>query len=60
MARVFNRELEIKASFKTVGELYYRTSMDLVANGKIDVKSLITHHMPLEQLSQALELIEKT
>ena len=59
MARVFDKELEIKASFRTVGELDYRTSMDLVANGKIDLKSLITHHMPLEQLRHALELIEK-
>jgi len=59
MARVFDRELEIKASFRTVGELDYRTSMNLVSSGKIDVRSLITHHMPLEQIRHALELIEK-
>jgi L-iditol 2-dehydrogenase len=59
MARVFDKELEIKASFRTVGKLDYHTSMSLVANRKIDVKSLITHRMPLEQLRHALELIEK-
>lgn len=59
MARIFDRELEIKASFRTVGKTDYLTSMDLVSGGKIDLKSLITHHMPLEQLRHALELIEK-
>lgn len=59
MARVFDKELEIKASFRTVGEPDYRTSMNLVSSDKIDVKSLITHHMPLQQIRHALELIEK-
>ena len=59
MARIFERELEIKATFRTVGEQDYRTSMNLIADRKIDVKSLITHRMPLEKLRHALELIEK-
>jgi L-iditol 2-dehydrogenase len=59
MAKVFDGELEIKASFRTVGEKDYYTAMDLVSNGKIDLKSLITHEMPLENIRHALELIEK-
>lgn len=59
LARVFDRELEIKASFRTVGELDYHRAMDLVSTGKIDAKSLITHSMPLAQIRHALELIEK-
>lgn len=59
LAKVFERELEIKASFRTVGEWDYRLAMNLVANRKIDLKDLITHTMPLEQIKTALELIEK-
>ncbi|UCG36383.1 MAG: zinc-binding dehydrogenase [Candidatus Bathyarchaeota archaeon] len=59
MAQVFSKELEIKASFRTVGELDYRLAIDLASSEKIDLKTLITHVMPLEQLQQALKLIDK-
>lgn len=59
LARVFDRELEIKASFRTVGKLDYLRAMQLVSNRRIDLKSLITHRMPLDQIRHALELIEK-
>jgi L-iditol 2-dehydrogenase len=59
LARVFDKELEIKASFRTVGERDYRQSIMLVSHGQIDLKSLITHVMPLEQIGNALNLIEK-
>ncbi|MGB9693619.1 MAG: zinc-dependent alcohol dehydrogenase, partial [Fervidobacterium sp.] len=59
LARVFDRELEIRASFRTVGEWDYRQSIILVSNRQIDLKPLITHTMPLEQIQHALDLIEK-
>jgi len=59
LAKVFERELELKASFRTVGELDYRLAVNLVANKKVDLKTLITHTMPLEQINTALELIGK-
>lgn len=59
LARVFERELEIRASFRTIGEWDYRLTTKLVSDKKIDLKALITHTMPLEQFRHALELIEK-
>ncbi len=59
LSRVFDRELEIRASFRTVGEEDYRTSASLISKGKIDVKSLITHVFPLEEIRRGLDLIEK-
>lgn len=59
LGRVFDKELEMRASFRTVGELDYRLAIDLVSSGKIDLKSLITHIMPLEKIRDALSLIEK-
>jgi len=59
LARVFDHELEIRASYRTVGEWDYRTSAELVSRGKVDLKSLITHRMPLERFRDALGLLEK-
>jgi L-iditol 2-dehydrogenase len=36
----------------------YPTAVQLVSEGKLDVKSLITHSFPLEQTQQAFELVE--
>ncbi|MDH5267273.1 MAG: zinc-binding dehydrogenase [Candidatus Bathyarchaeota archaeon] len=59
LSRVFDRELEIRASFRTVGEEDYRTSARLISKGKIDPKSLITHVLPLEKIRDGLDMIEK-
>jgi len=59
LPRVFDRELEIRASFRTVGEEDYRTSARLISKGKIDVKSLITHVLPLEEIRRGLDIIDK-
>jgi L-iditol 2-dehydrogenase len=59
LGRVFDKELEIRASFRTVGELDYRLAISLVSSGKINLKSLITHIMPLKRIRDALGLIEK-
>lgn len=37
----------------------YQSSIDLVAAGRIDLKSLITHRFPLEQAEQALQLSDR-
>jgi len=59
LARVFERELELKASYRTVGELDYLLAVNLVANRKTDLKTLITHTIPLEKIKTGLELIGK-
>lgn len=42
LARVFENELEIRATFRTVGERDYRLAIELVSSGKVGLKSLIT------------------
>jgi L-iditol 2-dehydrogenase len=37
----------------------YPSSIELVAGGRIDLKSLITHRFPLEQAEQALQLSDR-
>jgi D-xylulose reductase len=37
----------------------YRAAINLIAEGKIDVKSMISHIMPLEQGVEGLELARK-
>ena len=32
----------------------YPTCLDLLATGKIDVKPMITHHFPLDQINEAI------
>jgi len=59
LPRIFDKELEIKASFRTAGERDYRMATRLVSGEKIDVKSLITHVLPLEQIKRGLDLIDK-
>lgn len=52
---VHYRELKITGSSNsTVQE--YRDALQLIAKGGVDVKSLITHRFPLEQIEQALAM----
>ncbi|VEU19400.1 DEKNAAC100158 [Brettanomyces naardenensis] len=52
IAKVSECELTVKGSFRyTVGD--YQTSVDLIANGKLDVKPLITHRFAFEQAIDA-------
>ncbi|TVY32955.1 putative D-xylulose reductase A, partial [Lachnellula subtilissima] len=52
------RALNIKGSIRyTAG--CYAAAVDLVASGKIDVKSLITHRFKFEEAEQAFELVKK-
>ncbi|MHB0869789.1 MAG: zinc-dependent alcohol dehydrogenase [Chloroflexota bacterium] len=37
----------------------YRTAIDLIATGKIDVESMVSHVMPLEQGKEALDLARR-
>ncbi|MGE5619752.1 MAG: zinc-dependent alcohol dehydrogenase [Sphingomonadaceae bacterium] len=37
----------------------YRTAIDLIASGKIDVESMVSHVMPLERGKEALDLARK-
>jgi L-iditol 2-dehydrogenase len=34
-------------------------AIDLIANGRIDVRPLITHHFSLEETARAFELVSK-
>ncbi len=38
----------------------FPTAIDLVAEGRIDLKSLITHSFPLERTAEAFELVSRT
>lgn len=59
LGKVFDKELEIRASFRTVGELDYCLAAELISSGKVNVRPLITHIMPLEKIQDALRLIEE-
>jgi D-xylulose reductase len=50
--------LNIKGSIRyTAG--CYPAAVDLIAKGKIDVKTLITHRFKFEEAEQAFELVKK-
>jgi 2-desacetyl-2-hydroxyethyl bacteriochlorophyllide A dehydrogenase len=53
---VFRRELKIYGSFSLSGD--FEDALQLVKSGVIDVGSLITHRLPLEDFTTALELMQ--
>ncbi|XP_069758702.1 sorbitol dehydrogenase-like isoform X2 [Narcine bancroftii] len=52
-----NRELDIRGVFRYCNT--WPTAIDMLASKRIDVKPLITHHLPLEQAVEAFELVKK-
>ncbi|XP_064594476.1 sorbitol dehydrogenase-like [Liolophura sinensis] len=48
-----SRELEMRATFRYVNT--WKTAVDMVSSGKVDVKPLVTHHFPLEKTLDAFE-----
>lgn len=47
------REIDVRGCFRYVND--YKTSLELIATGKINVNPLITHHYKLEDSIKALE-----
>ncbi|MBC7320655.1 hypothetical protein H5T89_08400 [bacterium] len=54
---ISSKELDLLGIFRYAN--VYKKAIDLVAKGKIDLKSLITHHFPLEKTQEALEFADK-
>jgi L-iditol 2-dehydrogenase len=51
------KEIDIVTIFRYAN--VYQSSIDLVAAGRVDLKSLITHRFPLEQTEKALQLSDR-
>lgn len=49
------REIDIRGVFRYCNE--YPAALALVANGKIDVKKLITHHFDIKQTKEAFDVV---
>ncbi|MGB9682806.1 MAG: zinc-binding dehydrogenase, partial [bacterium] len=54
---ITSKELDLLGIFRYAN--VYKKAIDLVAKGKIDLKTLVTHHFPLEQTQEALEFADK-
>jgi 2-desacetyl-2-hydroxyethyl bacteriochlorophyllide A dehydrogenase len=54
---VFRRELKIYGSFSLSGE--FEAALRLAQSGAVDVKSLITHRLPLDDFLHGLELMRR-
>jgi D-arabinitol dehydrogenase (NADP+) len=54
--KIFQKGLTILSSFTSVRNSYQ--AVNLLRSGKIDVRSLISHRLPLKEMSQAIERIE--
>ncbi|HHY98979.1 MAG TPA: NAD(P)-dependent alcohol dehydrogenase, partial [Firmicutes bacterium] len=53
---VSGKELDVLGIFRYAN--VYRRAIDLVSAGKIDLKTMVTHHFPLEKTKEALELAD--
>ena len=54
---ITSKELDLLGIFRYAN--VYRKAIDLVAKGKIDLRTLVTHHFTLEQTQEALEFADK-
>ncbi|QQR80020.1 MAG: alcohol dehydrogenase catalytic domain-containing protein [Deltaproteobacteria bacterium] len=52
--QIYHRELELFSTYSSAPQ-ELKESLDLLANGSIDVKPLITHTLPLSEIPQAIE-----
>lgn len=56
VVEVSSKELDVLGIFRYAN--VYRKAIDMVSAGKIDLKSMITHHFPLERTQEALDLAD--
>ncbi|HHV61187.1 MAG TPA: NAD(P)-dependent alcohol dehydrogenase [Firmicutes bacterium] len=56
VVEVSGKELDVLGIFRYAN--VYRKAIDMVSAGKIDLKSMITHHFPLERTQDALDLAD--
>ncbi|MGB8212313.1 MAG: alcohol dehydrogenase catalytic domain-containing protein [Anaerolineales bacterium] len=54
---IFHKGLTILSSYTSLRNSYQ--ALDLLKSGRIAVEKLVSHRLPLEQLEQGIELIEK-
>lgn len=54
--QVFNSELKIHGSHGLSGD--FRDALILIQSGAIDVSSIITHRLPLEEFTTALKMMQ--
>ncbi len=54
---ISSKELDLLGIFRYAN--VYKKAIKLVAKGKIDLKTLVTHHFPLEEAQDALEFADK-
>lgn len=55
---ISSKELDLLGIFRYAN--VYKKAIELIAKGKIDLKTLITHHFPLEKTQEALEFADKS
>jgi len=53
---LYEKELKISASFRD--PFTFDRAIQLLANGRVDVKSLITHRFPLSRITEAMKTFE--
>jgi L-iditol 2-dehydrogenase len=54
---IINRELDVSGLFRYAG--CYPPSISLIAAGRVDVKSLVTHHFELHEVPEAMEFVHE-
>jgi len=54
--KFFNRNIKLVTSVGPDAQIDYTLAMDMIMQGRIDVTSVITHHLPFTQIQKAYEL----